>query len=299
MVCISDDVRVRSAPSLSGSIRGLIDSGTVVTVSGTPQSADGYDWLQILVHNSNLGGYAAADFFEETTGGADWAVGTEVHVASDNVNMRSAAGLGNAIVASFNTGTNGVIKGGPRSANGYRWYNLTVDGVTGWMAADFLAEGFVGRPNPGGQFQIGTTVRPTSDLNLRSKAGTGASIIGVYGPDTLADIIDGPSSANGYAWYRVELWDNAGTVGWFAGDFLEIARFEPTGSRHRIIDGPVNLRSGSGLSAPIIRTLSTGTIVVIADASFATVNGYTWMNVYLEADPSVRGWMAQGFSEEI
>lgn len=299
LVCNSDGVRVRAEPGLSGAVLGSVNSGTVVWVTGQTVFADDYGWIPVTVQGSGLAGYVADAFFERPDGGSGWFRGTPVHVTSDGVNLRSGPGLGNAVVGNFSTGTNGVIEDGPRSADGYSWYNVTIQDKNGWMAADFLAEGSVGMPDPGDPFRIGTTVRPTSDLNLRTGAGTGSAVIGVYPPDTLADIIDGPTSANGYSWYRVELWDNAGTVGWFAGEFLEIARFEPTGSRHRVIDGPLNMRSGSGLAASVIRTLRTGTIFVIADASFATVDGYTWMQVYLEAEPSVRGWVAMGFSEEI
>lgn len=299
LVCTADAVRVRAEPGLDGAVVGSVYTGDVVNVSGQTVYADGYGWIPIYVQRTGVSGYSADEFFERPDGGSGWFRGTPVHVTSDNVNLRSGPGLGHSIVGNFDTGANGVVEDGPRSADGYTWYNLTIQGTNGWMAADFLAEGHTGDVPSDGQFQIGHTVRPTSALNLRTGAGTDNAVIGVYGPDTLADIIDGPSSANGYTWYRVELWDQAGTVGWFAGEFLEAARFEPTGSRHRVVDGPLNLREGSGLNAPVIRTLPTGTIVVIADASFAEVDGYSWMMVRLEAEPSVVGWVARGFTEEI
>lgn len=299
LVCNSDGVRVRQDPGLSGAILGSINSGTIVWVTGQTVYADGYGWIPVTVQGANLAGYVADAFFERPDGGTGWFRGTPVHVTSDGVNLRSGPGLGNAVVGNFSTGTNGIIQDGPRSADGYSWYNLTIDGINGWMAADFLAEGFVGRPDPGSEFQIGAYVRPTEAVNLRSGAGTGNSVIRVLGTDDIATVIDGPSSGGGYAWYRVELWDQAGTVGWVAGEFLQLARFEPTGSRHRVIDGPLNLRSGSGLGASVIRALPTGTIFVIADASFASADGYTWAQVYLEDEPSVSGWVALGFSEEI
>jgi hypothetical protein len=123
-------------------------------------------------------------------------------------------------------------------------------------------------------------------------------VIDTYGGVNVATVLDGPQSGGGYAWYKVEMWDD-GNVGWFAGEYLEVARFEPTGARHRVFDGPLNLREYGDLSAPVVTTLATGEIVVIADASFAQADGYTWMMVYIEDDPDVRGWIAQGFSEEI
>src|SRR5690606_41554733 len=116
-------------------------------------------------------------------------------------------GLGNAVVGNCSTGTNGIIQDGPRSADGYSWYNLTIIGINGWMAADFLAEGFVGRPDPGSEVQIGAYVRPTEAVNLRSGAGTGDSVIRVLGTDDIATVIDVPPSGGGPAGCRVAPWD--------------------------------------------------------------------------------------------
>ncbi len=55
-----------------------------------------------------------------------------------------------------------------------------------------------------------------------------------------------------YAWYQIELWDQAATTGWVAGAYLELARFEPTGSRHEVTDGPLNLRESGSLGAAVI-----------------------------------------------
>lgn len=221
-----------------------------------------------------------------------------MYVTSDNVNLRSGAGTGNAVIGSFSSGTNAMTNAGPTQGNGYSWYNITIDGLTGWMVADFLAYGTDGRPDPRGGFAIGAYVRPIRSLNLRSGPGTDNAIIATYERINVATVLDGPQSGGAHLWYNVDMWDD-GNVGWFAGELLELARFEPTGGRHRILDGPLNLRSSGSLGASVVTTLATGDIVVISDASFVTADGYTWMPVYLEDDPDVTGWIAQGFSEEI
>lgn len=298
LVCNANGVRVRAGAGLPAVIRGSVNAGDVVWLTGAGVEADGYSWIPITVQGKNLSGWAAAQFFDRPDGQSGWIRGTSVHVTSDSVNMRSGAGLSHGIVGNFSSGTNGIINDGPTNANGYAWYNLTIDSVTGWMAADFLAEGFVGRPAPGEGFEIGAYVRPTTQLNLRSGPGTGNAVVRTYAGQNVATVLDGPQSGGGYAWYKVEMWDDS-KVGWFAGEFLELARFEPTGARHRVVDGPLNLRAGGDLSSPIIRALPTGEIVVIADASFGKADGYTWMMVYIEDEPNVRGWIAQGFTEEI
>lgn len=300
LVCTSDGVRVRNAPTLSGNVIGHVNTGGVVSVTGQTVYADGYSWVPVWVHGTNLNGYVAGEFFRNASGSTGWFRGTPVHVTSDGVNLRSGAGLGHGVIGNFNSGANAIVNDGPRSADGYGWYNITIGGLTGWMAADFLAEGHTNGPIPGvGEFRIGAYVRPDSALNLRSGAGTGNSVIKVIYPQDTATVVGGPKTAGGYTWYQLEMWDQAATTGWAAGEYLEGARFEPTGSRHEVVDGPLNLRDGSGLNARVIRTIPTGTIIVIANASFTSVDGYTWMEVYLEDSPSVRGWVAKGFSVEI
>lgn len=295
-----DGVRVRNAPGLHGAVIGVVNTGGVVSVTGQTTYADGYSWVPVFVHGQGVNGYGAGEFFRNASGSTGWFRGTPVYVTSDGVNLRSGAGIGNPVIGNFSYGTNAIVNDGPRSADGYGWYNITIDGLTGWMASDFLAEGYTDGPAPGnGEFRIGSYVRPTSALNLRSGPGTGNGVIKVINSDDIATVIGGPQTSGGYTWYQVELWDQTATVGWAAGEYLEGARFEPTGARHEVVDGPLNLREWGSLTAPVITALPTGSVFVIADASFAEADGYTWMSVYVESNPSLTGWVAMGFSVEI
>lgn len=64
-------------------------------------------------------------------------------------------------------------------------------------------------------------------------------------------------------------------TGWVASAYLDGARFEPTGSRHEIVDGPLHLHEWDSLSALVITTLPTGTVVVITNGSMTTADSYT------------------------
>lgn len=296
LVSTADGVRVRNAPSLSGTVLGHVNTGDVVSVTGETAYADGYSWIPVFVHDLAINGYVAGEFFQRPGGDSGWIRGTPVYVTSDNVNLRAGAGLGYKIIANFDAWTPAFVNDGPTSADGYSWYNIAIGGTTGWMAADFLAEGQLDGPSG---WAPGSYVMTQTALNLRSGAGLAHGIIDTYSSGQTATILRGPTSADGYSWYQVEVWDPASTIGWFAGEYLEMARFEPTGARHEVVDGPLNLRSGASLDAAVITTLPTGSVFVIADASFAQADGYTWMSVYVEENPSLTGWVAQGFSVEI
>lgn len=218
LVCNSNGVRIRRNAALSGAVIGSLSSGAVVNVIGDPVTRDGYTWLNISPQgNRNLNGWAAAQFFGEPSGGG-WAIGTNVVVATDTLNLRADPGIRGRVVRSARNGTHAVTRTAAVSRDGYTWYGVTLDD---------------------------------------------------------------------------------GTRGYFAGEFLEVARSEPTGDRLRVVDGPLRLRESPGLNGSVLTTLSTGAIVVIADASSVRQDGYLWRYVRVESNPNLIGWIADGFTERI
>lgn len=298
----SGNVNLRSGPGLGYGVIGTYDAGTNATVVAGPEQADGYSWHKITI--DGVTGWMATDFLAlgagDDSGGGDWDAGTTVHVTSNNVNMRSGAGLNFGILTSFDTGATGTITAGPFPNDGYEWYELRIDGTTGYMVAEFLAEG-VGDGGNGGGGPIGATMHVATDaLNLRTDPNTSSRVVMTLTQGTTVTISDGPVYADGYTWYEVTFPGSAG-VGWVAGEYLAEGSggAEPTGARLRVIDGPLNMRFGPSLDSEILTSLPNGTVVIIRDASFVQADGYIWMEIYLENQPSVAGWIAQGFTEEI
>jgi len=294
----SDNVNLRDGAGLDTSIIATYNVGANATISAGPVAGDGYLWYRIAAADGNYG-WMAADFLGEGFSGAGWPEGAPVHVTSDNVNLRSGYGLGYGVVGTFDTGTDAWVVAGPQSADGYTWYKISMiidgQGAVGWMVDDFLAWGHTGGGNDGGtSFPIGAWMMTTTDLNLRSGAGTGYGVVGVYPEGAAATVLDGPVSANGYQWYEVEIADD-GNVGWFAGEFLTFAPTEPTGTQIRVADGPLNVRSGPSLSASVILTVETGATGRVTDASLVQADGYTWVNVEWFNQAGTVGWVANDF----
>ena len=238
-------------------------------------------------------------FARQVTAQGGLSVGSSVYVASANVNLRTGAGLTYSVIRTYSNGATAKVVGGPTYASGYSWFKLTMfDGTTGWMAADFIGGPTSDGGSNGGGWSAGAYVMTSSSLNLRTAPGTNSSIIRTYSGGTTATVLAGPQSATGYQWYKVEVWAD-GRVGWFAGEYLETARFEPTGSRRSVVDGPLNVRENPGTSSRILGSVPTGGVVVVRDASFVSQNGYTWANIYVEANSSLIGWIAAEFTREI
>lgn len=68
----------------------------------------------------------------------------------------------------------------------------------------------------GGRAQVGNT--GGSGVNVRGGSGTGFEVILVVGDQTLLEVLEGPSEADGYVWWKVRLDD--GTEGWMVQDYL-------------------------------------------------------------------------------
>lgn len=291
-------VNLRSGPGLANPAIGTYGAGTTAVIVRGPTLANATDWYEIEVADGARGWMDAA-YLSPVAAPApsaiattpDWVAGAHVHLVDDGVNMRARPGLTSATLAVFNANTDARVIGGPQSADGHAWYKLGIEGWSGWMAADFLAEGHVG-PEP--VFVAGTVVETWTNLHLRSGPGTDQTVLATYGPRTLATVVSRPETTGDLAWYQVEVIAD-GATGWMAGPFLAGSAVDPVEVRLRVIDGPVNLRTDIGTDAPILAMLATGEVVVTLAPDQVANGGFTWRYGYRELDPDVVGWVAADF----
>ena len=220
-------------------------------------------------------------------------------VTTDSVNVRTKPGTSAPIRAVAVAGqpfTIGTI--GAKRANGLTWYRVsTATRVNyGWIASTYLA---LDDPFDEGDFAVVVD----GSLNLRSKAGTGASVVAVLADGAGVSVLgDAPVKANGFLWYRVV---SGGKTGWVASRFLLLQNggdFDDDvaiGATVRVVDGPLNAREAPDTSAAIVRVLQTGAIGWIVDGP-VTADGYTWYEFrnlgglngwivvdFIEADPEI------------
>lgn len=299
-VCNANNVNIRNNYGLSGGVIGTLNTGDVVNLIGNPVDADGYSWFNLNVAGTGLNGWVAGAFLDQGGTSIGWSVGTQVHVSSNKVNLRSGAGLGYGALGTFNDGDNAQVVAGPQDADGYTWYKISMridgQGLIGWMVVDFLQEGYADGGDPGTGFPHGAWIMTTTSLNLRSGPGTSYEVISTYASGQAATGLGGPESANGYLWYKVEMATD-GNVGWFAGEYLDYAPTEPAGSTIRVSDGPLNVRSEPGLSSAILITADTGATGRVIDSAFMRADGYVWVNIEWFNQAGTIGWVAKDFIE--
>ena len=129
-------LNIRSGPGLGYAVTGSFAYGDQSVVIDGPSFADGYTWYQVQYANFYYG-WVAGEFLGYVTGG--FAMGDNVYVTINGLNVRSGPGLAYGVIDGLVYGTSGSILDGPSYSDGYAWYRLAYGSASGWVAGDYLA----------------------------------------------------------------------------------------------------------------------------------------------------------------
>ncbi|HET9661387.1 MAG TPA: SH3 domain-containing protein [Thermomicrobiales bacterium] len=292
VVVFDGPVNLRASAGTSANVVQSLPQETLLTVTGGPTAANGHTWYQVQTADS-ASGWVAADFIHavatppppsdggQTTGG-------RATVIDGPVNLRSAAGIGNAVVTVLQTGDTLDITGGPTSADGYTWYAVkTSTGSTGWVAGEFLKQT---------GYSTGDIVYVNTDsLNVRSEAGLNSTVLDTIFQGTSAVITGGPATADSRDWYKIDV---SGVVsGWVAAEYLALSSADPVdppsgnfsaGDWIFVTDPPLNLRDTPSTSGQVLASLSDGDGMLVLGET-VTADGYDWNQV---ENDGVTGYVA-------
>jgi uncharacterized protein YgiM (DUF1202 family) len=275
-------VNLRATASTSANVVQSLPQETVLTITGGPSASGGYTWYQVQTADSATG-WVASDFLQAVDipnppASGSLAAGDHAAVIDGPVNLRSAAGTGNAMVTVLQTGDKLSVTAGPTAADGYNWYAVKTDnGSTGWVAGDFLQK--LG-------FATGDVVYVNTDsLNVRSEPGLNSTVLDTVFQDTSAVITGGPTTADSRDWYKIDV---SGVVsGWVAGEYLALSGAAPvnppsgsysSGDWIFVTDPPLNLRDTPSTSGQVLASLSDGD-GMLALSETVTADGYAWNQV--------------------
>lgn len=193
-----------------------------------------------------------------------------VYRTTTRVNIRQAPSTSGAILATLPTGTTLVSLGDTSVANGHTWLRVQAGTMVGWLSMSYISPTGGTAPTPTGVAAltrtptstpraVNTPARPANGfisgdvvrvvdgpLNFRAAAGTSGSILGTLPTGTTAMVLNGPSAANGYSWYQLQITGQPN--GWVAADFIGLVsasvvhgsdgRAEPVGSTLELTPTP-------------------------------------------------------------
>ena len=283
-------VNFRSGPGTNYSSKGVIASGTTVTVTDRSNS----QWYAVRLANGSTG-YIFAQYLKVT--GTSSATPTPTQAPSNDgtvqakltadVNLRRGAGTNYGVIKVIGTGTTVTVT----DASNSQWYKVKLsDGTEGYLFSEYLkvTSGNIdsakpsATPTPTPAPSNGTVqAKTTSDLNVRKGPGTSYGIIKVIDMNVTVTVTEATNSS----WYKVKLSD--GTEGYLAAQYLKITSGDinsvkpgnsgddntnngnnsntpATGEYVRVTVG-LNLRSKPNTSCKVLTVLSTGTVLNVLD----------------------------------
>ena len=264
-------VNFRTGPGTNYSSKGVIPSGTGITVTDTSNS----QWYAVRLSDGSTG-YIYAEYI--SVSGSNTTEDGEVNAKTTaDVNFRSGPGTNYNSKAVIGSGTGIIVTDTGNS----QWYAVRLtNGSTGYIYAEYIRiTGDVGTPsapaeptpapsNP----EAEQTAKTTEYVNFRTGPGTNYSSKGVISLGTTVTVTDTSNSQ----WYAVRL--SNGSTGYIFAQYLKLtgntsaptatpAPSDPANEKTAKTTEYVNFRTGPGTNYSSKGVVSLGTTVTVTDTS--------------------------------
>ncbi len=211
----TDGINLREAPSTAGERVTILYRNDTGTVLDGPTEADGYVWYQLETSQGTGWGVARYLSLDESdpAGIAAYGIGDAVEVTTDRLHLRKTPGTDQVSVVVITTGVTGIVLDGPRSADGYTWYQIETDAGTGWGVSDYLGL-------TSNAATSGTRARVIDgELNLRDTPDASGAVLAVLPDGAIVDVLDESETGDGHEWVKV--FSSTYGSGWCVSDYLE------------------------------------------------------------------------------
>ena len=257
-------VHLRSGPGTNYSSKGVIASGTAITVTDTSNS----EWYAVRLSNGTTG-YMFSEYISMSGGssssGSDSVPSTESTAAkvTEYVNVRSGPGTNYTSKTVIASGTSITVTDRSNS----EWYAVKLsNGMTGYIYSIYIR--IEDESSSGGSSGTESTPAKTTEyVNVRSGPGTNYTSKTVIASGTSITVTD----TSNPEWYAVKL--SNGMTGYIYSIYIELQSSAGGGSTSGGVQAKttagVNLRRGAGTSFGVIRVVATGTTVTVTEATNA------------------------------
>ena len=264
-------VNFRTGPGTNYSSKGVIPSGTGITVTDTSNS----EWYAVRLSDGSTG-YIYAEYI--SVSGSNTTEDGEVNAKTTaDVNFRSGPGTNYNSKAVIGSGTGIIVTDTGNS----QWYAVRLtNGSTGYIYAEYIRiTGDVGTPsvpaeptpapsNP----EAEQTAKTTEYVNFRTGPGTNYSSKGVISLGTTVTVTDTSNSQ----WYAVRL--SNGSTGYIFAQYLKFtgntsaptatpAPSDPANEKTAKTTEYVNFRTGPGTNYSSKGVIPSGTAITVTDTS--------------------------------
>jgi uncharacterized protein YgiM (DUF1202 family) len=288
-----DSLNFREDSNTDADVIASLPEGTWAVVVDGPVDEDDVTWYEIEVDEET--GWVTAEFLGDAAAEGTLEADTTVYVNTDSLNLRESADIDSEALTELTRDTTATVLDGPTDADDFSWYELDVDGTTGWAVREFLALApSSGETDVETATTEGATLTANTDtLNVRDTAGLSGNILETIAfGDTVTDL-GVVETVDGYDWSQIET--ASGTTGWVASIYVttDSAVLSLTVDAVATINADnVNLRDSASLSGASVGTVNTGDTVTILSNSEAA-DDLLWYQV--ETADGTTGWISGEF----
>lgn len=317
LVVCSSTVNVRNAAGMSGTVIGSLSNGTKVNLYAI-KTVNGHDWGQISDGWFCLD-YATVTKLTEDAGTKEEndpdVIATGTVVGCTTLNVRSAAGVGNALVTSINCGSTVKIYE-TKTVSGHNWGRIS----DGWICLDYVSiTSNSGSDNSGTSGSTGSDTTASVSFTGKISAEGGATVYkSTSGKTAVAELKKGDavkvSNLTSKTVQETVAGDNNTDIttttttywahiaeGWVETKYIALDSLDK--EQYQVVNGSLDVRSSAGVSTDPdnkINTLSSGTVVEVSDLqivgtsvwgkiTYASITGYVNLSssnltVYVEED---------------
>ena len=181
-----DNIRIRTgAGTENPKIGDAYEGQTVSVLEGPAKDSGGRDWFKISAPSAT--GWIMGAFLQGTTvaGAADRTAAVLTGYArvansgGDPVRLRTAAYTEAGIITLLNEGTTVEVNSAPTAGpQNIMWYQVSAQGVTGWMMAQYLVQADTPAAPPAAQAPVAQQAAQTSQSSTNA-SGTGATAVSI------------------------------------------------------------------------------------------------------------------------
>ena len=260
-------VHLRSGPGTNYSSKGVIASGTAITVTDTSNS----EWYAVRLSNGTTG-YMFSEYISMSGGssssGSDSVPSTESTAAkvTEYVNVRSGPGTNYTSKTVIASGTPITVT----DRSNAEWYAVKLsNGMTGYIFSQYIQLSNDSSSDAGSVPSTESTPAKTTEyVNVRSGPGTNYTSKTVIASGTSITVTDRSNSE----WYAVKL--SNGMTGYIFSIYIELESDSSSGGgssssesvQARTTAG-VNVRSGPGTNYSSKTVIASGTSITVTDRS--------------------------------
>ena len=294
-------VHLRSGPGTNYSSKGVIASGTAITVTDTSNS----EWYAVKLSNGTTG-YMFSEYISMSGGssssGSDSVPSTESTAAkvTEYVNVRSGPGTNYTSKTVIASGTSITVT----DRSNAEWYAVKLsNGMTGYIFSQYIQLSNDSSSDAGSVPSTESTPAKTTEyVNVRSGPGTNYTSKTVIASGTSITVTDRSNSE----WYAVKL--SNGMTGYIYSIYIRIEDESSSGGSSGTESTPaktteyVNVRSGPGTNYTSKTVIASGTSITVTDTSnpewYAVklsngMTGYIY-SIYIELQSSSGGSTSGG-----